>query len=175
MFYFLIILQGVGMILTSVITRFRNSNNLTPALLMNRTCFQAIWLIFSYIIIILVALLGYFFCFTPTVCCEGVPECTALVTATECTALVPAGYWDSYYEWLNSNIPRLGTLKSARAFIIPPLIYSIIVGVTLSDGYLGYPSNGSKNARLELGQSKAHEAYLWCAPFGVLYFISSVL
>jgi heme/copper-type cytochrome/quinol oxidase subunit 2 len=32
MFYFFIILQGVGMILTSVITRFRNLNNLTNAL-----------------------------------------------------------------------------------------------------------------------------------------------
>ena len=88
--------------------------------MMNRTSFQAIWLIFSYIIIILVALLGYFFCFTPTVCCEGVSECTALVTAssqlaaaTECTALVPAGYWDAYYELRNSYIPRLGTLISA--------------------------------------------------------------
>jgi hypothetical protein len=144
--------------------------------MMNRTYFQAIWLIFSYIIIILVALLGYFFCFTPTVCCEGVPESTALVStaATECTALVPAGYWDSYYSWLNSNIPQLGTLKSARAFIIPPLIYSIIIGVVISDGYLGYPTKSHKNARFVLKQSKAHEAYLWCAPFGVLYFISSL-
>jgi len=51
--------------------------------MMNRTIFQAIWLIFSRIILVLVALLGYFFCFTPTVFCEGL---------SECTALVPAGY-----------------------------------------------------------------------------------
>jgi hypothetical protein len=56
----------------------------------------------AYIIIILVALLGYFFCFTPTVAAvrPGVSECTALVSAaaTECTALVPAGSWKIFSE-----------------------------------------------------------------------------
>jgi len=55
------------------------------------------------------------------------------IVVSECTALVPAGYWDSYYEWYNSNIPRLGTLKSARAFIITPYVYGIIIGVIISD------------------------------------------
>jgi hypothetical protein len=111
----------------------------------------------------------------------GVSESTALVSASsqlaaaaECTALVPAGYWDSYYSWLNSNIPQLGTLNPSRTSVIPPLIYSIIIGVILSDGCLRIYKT-SRNACLQLGQSKAHEAYLWCAPFGVLYFISSVL
>jgi hypothetical protein len=113
-------------------------------------------------------LLGYFFC--STVFCEGASESTALVSAatessalvsaaTECTALVPAGYWDAYYSGLNSNIPQLGTLKSARAFVISPYLYGIIIGVILSDGCLRIHKS-CKNACLQLGQSKAHEAYL---------------
>jgi len=46
---------------------------------------------FYYLILVLVVLLGYFFCFTPTVCCEGVSESMALVSAEpESTALVSA-------------------------------------------------------------------------------------
>jgi len=52
-------------------------------------------------------------------------------------------------------------LKSARAFIITPYVYSILIGVIISDGYLGYPSSTHRNACLRIGQSKAHFAYLW--------------
>jgi len=47
-----------------------------------------------------------------------------------------------------STFPRLGTLKEARAYVITPYVYGIIIGVIISDGHLGYPSKAHKNARL---------------------------
>jgi len=52
-------------------------------------------------------------------------------------------------------------LQSARAFIITPKVYGIIIGIIISDAYLRIPTKTHKNARLQIGQSKAHSSYLW--------------
>jgi len=37
----------------------------------------------------------------------------------------------------------------------------LLVLLFLKDGYLGFPAKACKNARLQVGQSEAHRAYLW--------------
>jgi len=65
-------------------------------------------------------------------------------------------------------------LKEARAYVITPYVYGIIIGVIISDGCLCFPAKTCKNARLQIEQSKAHFAYLWSV-FCILSPLSSSL
>lgn len=55
---------------------------------------------------------------------------------------------------------------------LPPLQYSAVVGLLLSEGWLVFASNKSKNARLGFKQSYSHYEYVW---FTFLYYPITVI
>jgi len=63
---------------------------------------------------------------------------------------------------LTSNIDKPQFTKIiANVLELPFLIKSIIYGLIISDGFIGFAAKDSKNARLEFAQSLAHFPYLW--------------
>jgi len=58
---------------------------------------------------------------------------------------------------------------------LAPYQYSVIIGLLLSDGWLGFSSKANKNARLEFKKSLAHYQYVWFV-FNILsHYCSSSL
>jgi len=65
-------------------------------------------------------------------------------------------------DYLISNVgkPRFSKLVSSMVQL-PPYIFGLIVGLILSDGYLGFSSSHHLNTRLVFGQSVKHSQYFW--------------
>jgi len=57
---------------------------------------------------------------------------------------------------------------------LPPLQYSAVVGLLLSDGWLVFASNKSKNARLGFKQSYSHYEYVWFTFFILSHYCNSL-
>jgi LAGLIDADG DNA endonuclease family len=56
---------------------------------------------------------------------------------------------------------------------LPPYQKSIIIGLILSDGWLGFTHPANKNAHLELNQSISHSKYVWFVFFLLAHYCSS--
>jgi LAGLIDADG DNA endonuclease family len=65
-------------------------------------------------------------------------------------------------EIIPSTVGYVNKSKVAKAMIyFTPFIKGVLVGLILSDAWVGFSSQRSKNARLQLEQSTKNSQYFW--------------
>jgi hypothetical protein len=74
---------------------------------------------------------------------------------TDCRAL------ELWGKNLQSTVGEKFTRVELAMIKLPPFQFSVIIGLILSDCWLGFASNRHKNVHLQFQQSKANSEYLW--------------
>ena len=74
---------------------------------------------------------------------------------TDCRAL------ELWGKNLQSTVGEKFTRVELAMIKLPPFQFSVIIGLIISDCWLGFASNRHKNVHLQFQQSKANSEYLW--------------